>query len=218
MKILCCADLHNHSDKFDLILRNCTDYDYIVLNGDITNFGSIENFRNIYNKLNPDKTFINWGNCDSPHVIEEIQNKKNCLHAKGFILPGSETGIFGLSGSNTTPFRTYGEYSEQDRYHDLTEGYKFISDCRTKILFTHAPPYKTKTDRTFMGIHAGCRAIRKFLEEYPIDLVICSHIHESYGQDALHTANIYNTGAVKNKRYGIIFIHDNNIKVELLTV
>ncbi len=218
MKILACGDIHNSKDNFSIICQKHKDSDLIILNGDITQFGTIGDFQQIIRNLEQDKLFINWGNCDTQDVIDKIKESSYNLDSSGYILKNSNIGIFGLSGSNRTPFGTFAEYSEEDIYKRLVKGYNHISEAGIKILFSHPPPYKTKLDRTFFGSHAGSRSVRRFLEEYAIDLGIFSHIHEAWGKDIINSIPIYNIGAVKNKRFSIISSVDNGIKVELLSL
>lgn len=218
MKIICCGDIHNREDKLKLILNKCPDYDYAVLNGDITNFGTLIDYNKIMKLMARNKTFINWGNCDSPEVIDTIIKNGRCLNAKGIKLPDAGLGIFGLSGSNITPFNTYGEYTEEDLYKSLFKGYFDINDCKTRVLFSHVPPYGTHADRTSRGIHAGSKALRNFLSEYCIEFNFCGHIHESCGYEKFNNTRIYNIGAVKNGRYAVITTDSTGLDVKLMHI
>ncbi len=216
MKILACGDIHNSRKNLELILNNAEKCDYIILNGDITNFGNIEDYREIEKTAkNHGSLYINWGNCDTPEIIAEIENKGGSLDGKGYMLEGNSTGIFGLSGSNITPLNTCAEYSEQELYDRLVKGFENISGADARLLFSHVPPYGTRIDRTFFGLHAGSKAVRRFLENYRVELGIFSHIHEASGSDRLASVPVYNIGAVRDKRYAIIRIAGKKIDVEL---
>lgn len=217
MKILCCGDIHNDIYSLKLVLDKEKDHDIIILNGDITNFGKLKDFHSIMNMIDSEKVYINWGNCDTGDIINEIRLSSRDLDSKGYALR-EDIGIFGLSGSSPTPFKTFGEYSEDILYNNLKKGYESICEYRIKILFSHCPPYDTKIDKVYNNLSVGSKALRKFLEEYCIDYAICSHIHEAVGMDHLDNTNIYNIGAIKNRHYALINIKDNNIGVQLLSV
>ncbi|MBD3259881.1 hypothetical protein GF371_04605, partial [Candidatus Woesearchaeota archaeon] len=64
-----------------------------------------------------------------------------------------------------------------------------------KVVFmTHAPPHNTKLD-AIHGSHAGCKTLRKFIENLQPDLMICGHLHENEGkEDAVGETKLINPG------------------------
>jgi Icc-related predicted phosphoesterase len=66
-----------------------------------------------------------------------------------------------------------------------------------------------------MGLHAGSKLIREFIEMYQPDLCLCGHIHEARNSDHIGKTIIVNPGPFP-KNFARISITDK-IDVELLT-
>jgi Icc-related predicted phosphoesterase len=54
------------------------------------------------------------------------------------------------------------------------------------------------------GIHAGSIAVREFIEEHEPELVVCGHIHEARGVDAIGKSTIVNCGPLFKGSYALI--------------
>ncbi len=68
----------------------------------------------------------------------------------------------------------------------------------------HAPPYGTRVDIIHLGIHVGSTAVRDFVEDEAPDAVVCGHIHEGRGMDAIETTKIVNCGQASRGHYALI--------------
>jgi len=62
------------------------------------------------------------------------------------------------------------------------------------ILLTHGPPDGCGDAVTYPpGEHVGCESMRRMLHDHPnIKVVICGHIHESYGHYRMRGIDVYN--------------------------
>lgn len=65
-----------------------------------------------------------------------------------------------------------------------------------KILLSHCPPHGTACDRASGARHIGSRRVRDLVCESSPRLVLCGHVHESFGSDELGATIIVNAGAV----------------------
>jgi hypothetical protein len=103
----------------------------------------------------------------------------------------------GLGYSNITPFKTPGEYSEEEIAQALAafEGYKPL------YLVIHVPPFGTKLDEFSPTKHAGSPALREWVERVQPKYLFCGHIHETAGKrDTIGTTTCINVG-----NQGILF-------------
>jgi Icc-related predicted phosphoesterase len=64
------------------------------------------------------------------------------------------------------------------------------------ILISHTPPARTSLDRTARGVHVGSEAVRRQMASARPGLVVCGHIHESWGFERVDGVLCLNAGAL----------------------
>lgn len=212
MNILCLADIHGDNDALVRarnyvvnIEREGSDsvsIDYIFLMGDYS-VGFKDPKQNLMDVeyaldfLKDDALiYAIPGNCDQPGALDIIENHGENLHERVVELDG--VSFIGLGGSNPTPFGTPTELSEEDIYAKLSA---LFEQAHTEkiVLITHFPPIDTKCDRIPSGDHVGSASLRKIIEENRPQACVCSHIHESGGeQDFIGDAKIMNVGMLSH--------------------
>jgi Icc-related predicted phosphoesterase len=202
MKIIALTDIHGRIDYLHHIITQVQRADLVLVAGDITNFGDREEAEQIIAKLRTwnEKILAVPGNCDRAGVSEILSSHKMNLHAATKI--AEKVMFFGIGGSNKTPFHTPREYAEKEMTLLLAR-FKKTPDVYRYLFVSHAPPYKTKLDKVFFGFHVGSKAIRKFIEDFQPDIVVCGHIHEARGVDYIGKTLIINPGAFP-KHYALI--------------
>ncbi|TAL37471.1 MAG: hypothetical protein EPN93_05630 [Spirochaetes bacterium] len=200
MKILLLADIHGAADMLRRAEEPARAADVVVLAGDITKGGSADEARALLDIMQPfaAKLLAVHGNWDSEDVRALFEERGISLHADARVM--GDTGFFGVGGSTTTPMHTRVEYAEEEIAGFLAHGYAKLAGVRHIVLVSHTPPHRTR-DRTFLGIRAGSRAVRAFIEQNRVDLCLCGHIHEAGGVESLGTATIANPGSFKKGKY-----------------
>jgi len=200
MRIISFGDIHMNLGAVENIpaVRSA---DYIIITGDITNFGSREDAAVVLDKLKSMNNNILGiaGNLDQPDVAGYLEEKGLSLHGNGKILGG--LGVIGLGGSNYTPFQTPYEFSEQEIASLLASGFDRVGNTNDFILVSHPPPLNTRTDRLLNGNHVGSRAVRTFIEKKQPRLCLTGHIHESRGEDHIGRTLVLNPGMIKDGGY-----------------
>lgn len=216
MLFLVVSDIHGNRRRTRTLYEKYKGYkfDYVLINGDITQFQGIDAAEEILSILSRlgNKTYYVPGNCDPPKLltIEEIAGVKN-IHGKLFELDinSKKLYIVGLGGSIKTPFHTWIEFGEEEYEKILPQPKKPF------ILMAHNPPYNTKIDRTWRGINAGSKVIRKYIEDNNPILGIHGHIHEAVGKDMIEDTIIINPGPLQSGNYVILDIDDKfSINIE----
>lgn len=188
MKLLCVSDLHGEPGEIERLSA----VDVLVIAGDITHFGDRERAREILEGFKSAKRLLAVpGNCDNLDVNEALVELDADLHSRGRIV--EDVGFFGLGGSNSTPFNTPQEYSEDELWDFLAEGYEQVKSSPIKVMVSHPPPSNTDLDKTDI-MHVGSKKVREFIEMYKPDLVLCGHVHEARGQDVIGKTVIINPG------------------------
>jgi uncharacterized protein len=221
MKCLFITDIHGNIDGLIKIIDQLKSADYILLGGDITNFGHVENAQKILDtikKFNPNIIGV-AGNCDYSDVEQYLISEKISINRKYRTV---DTFTFaGLGGSLTTPVDTPEEYTEEEYSSALK---KIFNNCELQngnkklIFISHQPPYGTINDTLLNGTHVGSRSVLTFIEKYTPVICLTGHIHEGRGIDTINNTKIVNPGAFKDGYYATVDFKrdDSDIIVKLL--
>jgi uncharacterized protein len=215
MKIVSFGDVHmatRNLDRMGEVMRDC---DLVILSGDLTNFGGVDDARKVLTDVRRACSHVLAvpGNLDQLEVIPFLEDDGIALHGKGLVKDG--VGIFGCGGSNITPFGTPMELSEDEIYATLRAGYNAVRDVRQLLMICHTPPFDTRCDRILSGKPVGSTAARRFIEEVQPDVCISGHIHESAGVDQIGPTKIFNAGPFKGGGYIVVRTGDGRLDARL---
>lgn len=206
MVIVSITDIHGRQNIDRATARVLAAADLLVITGDITQFGNeadarliIENLQSINSNL-----ICIPGNCDQLSVNQYLTSVGLNLHGDTKVIDG--LAFYGLGGSSTTPFGTPQEYGD-DVLRKILTNCKKDPSAKRHILVSHAPPHGTKVDQTFLGMHAGSKAVREFIDDFQPDLCLCGHIHEAIGSDRIGNTLVLNPGPFP-KHFARIEIND----------
>ena len=195
IKILAASDIHGDLELVKKLAKKAkkNKVDAVILCGDLTLseinieglFGPFlkEGIKNIYFVHGNHETLATanfWKEVYKPYV-------KN-MHAYATKIKNTKVGILGYGGANI------GVFDDDENLEEiLTKVDEKLKDVNKKILITHAPPFGTKID--FLGTHVGSKNLRKAIEKIKPDLVLCGHIHETFGlEDKIGKTKIINVG------------------------
>ena len=182
-KILLLSDVHGRGDMAAAIIARHQNLDYVLIAGDVTNFGDVESAQAVIKALFSDGkrrcVFLVAGNCDPPSV-------RTFFRVEGFETEGYErelpfASFVGVGGGLRRAGLTSFERTESELNEALIAQ---LSALRSKdrkkpmIVLTHTPPYGTNADRRG-EMHVGSKEFAKAMAEYSPDVWICGHIHES---------------------------------------
>ncbi len=208
MRIGAITDLHGRMITDVKRIESLQAVDLLVIAGDITHFGdrkAAEQALNILRAINKNILSVH-GNCDQDSVNYLLTSMGMNIHNE--MKEYTDINIYGVGGCNRSPFNTPQEYDE-DEISEILNKFKINAD-RWSILVSHPPPFNTKVDRTFMGLHVGSKAVRKFIEIRKPDLVLCGHIHEAHGVDRIGDTIVINPGPFPDN-IALITIEDSII-------
>ncbi|MBU0471342.1 MAG: metallophosphoesterase [Nanoarchaeota archaeon] len=187
MKILAFTDHHGSPEDFKEVARKAKSADIIICGGDFTIFEhEIEYIMEQINNL-PKKVLIIHGNHEDEETVRFLANHfknvefihKGYYEIKDYLFIG-----YGGGGFSTT----------DPEFEELSKQFKQIMKGKKTILITHGPPYGTKTDKIGMG-YVGNKSFTKFIKEAQPEIVICGHIHETFGKrDNIGKSKVINPG------------------------
>lgn len=215
MKIIAAGDIHMNPGDVATI-PDIGSADFIIITGDITNYGSCSDAAEVLNSLRAINSSILAvsGNLDQPDVERYLEDIGISLHGRGRMLADG-LGIMGLGGSNYTPFRTPNEFSEEELAGFLAAGFVQVEGANDFILVSHPPPLGTKTDMLTDGTHVGSKAVRRFIEAKQPHLCLTGHIHESRGTDYIGRTLVLNPGMLQHGGYITITCENKGLAAAL---
>lgn len=192
MKILTFVDLHASFKAFKKLKEKIKKQkpELIVCAGDLSIFEQgLSYLLKEFNKFKIPFLIVH-GNHETPSSTRKLSSKlKNIIfiHNKNYIL--DDCLFLGYGGSGF--FKIDPDFKRLEKKFKST-----ISKNKDKkiILVTHAPPYRTKTDK-IDGRHFGNKTIRQFLKRNRVDLLVCGHFHETAGkEDKVGRVKVINPG------------------------
>ncbi len=110
------------------------------------------------------------------------------LHGYSMVLGG--IGLFGCGSANIGLF----QLQEKEIYDLLKKGYDKIKTLRKKIMVTHVHPSGTLMEK-FTNVFPGSDGVRKAVEKFKPDFLLCSHVHEAEGiEEKIGDTTVINVG------------------------
>ncbi|HJJ56225.1 MAG TPA: metallophosphoesterase [Methanocorpusculum sp.] len=204
-KIVFITDIHGKYGSLSRIFEKESP-DYVLIGGDLTNFGPIEGVSELLNQIKA-PTFIVPGNCDPKELEQEIKRSKSTwLHKNSVDI--DQITVTGLGGSNITPFNTLFELSEDEISGILSSATTTKTKNRWNILVTHAPPYGVldNVGSTDNPVHVGSQSIARFIDNF--DIICCGHIHEQKGIQRFNNKLCVNPGPASEGNYARILLNE----------
>lgn len=175
MKILIFSDVHGDVRALERIVA--TPADLYIAAGDLATFG--KGLDRCGPPLQPlgEKLWVLPGNHETHEASRAFCQRYGFVDFHRQVKPLGATHWAGLGYSNITPFRTPGEYSEDEIAKALAE----LEGPKPLYLVVHFPPHNTTLDEFSPGKHAGSSMLREWVERVRPAYLFCGHIHEAAG-------------------------------------
>jgi Icc-related predicted phosphoesterase len=200
LRVLILSDIHSQKITLKNILSKARETIKnpftVLIAGDITNFGSIENMSSLLKLVSKysSQIYFVFGNCDPIYDLEKLQTSF-------FHVESNPQRLGGIT------FVGFGSAQPKINKKILR---RLEKNAENVCLLTHAPPYGTDADLASLNRHVGSREIRKVIETHPnIFLSVSGHIHESPTISFLGDCCIINPGPVTRGNFAIIEIDEN---------
>ena len=209
MKILSAGDLHGDSGLAKRLAEKASKekVDLVILCGDLT-----EGDEKTDNLIGPflkqgKRVVLVPGNHESvatADFLSKIYGVKN-LHGYGIKIFDPEpkhakasksgedksyVGLFGCSGVNIGIHQV----TDKEAYDLLMKGHNYVKDADIKIMVSHVHPAGTKMEK-FTQFFEGSKAIRRAIDKFQPDIMLCSHVHEAEGlEEKIGKTRVLNVG------------------------
>ncbi|MBD3314132.1 hypothetical protein GF345_06835 [Candidatus Woesearchaeota archaeon] len=164
--------------------------DLVILCGDLTFFdqstdGIIGPFVEKHKKV-----LLIPGNHEGVATADFLADFYGVKNIHGYSVKYMDIGIFGAGGANIG----INQVSEKELYDLLRKGYDKIKYLKKKIMVTHVHPSETKMEK-FSDIVPGSEGIKRAVDKFHPDILLCSHVHEAEGiEEKIGKTKVINVG------------------------
>jgi Icc-related predicted phosphoesterase len=193
MRLLAFSDLHHSRRRAEALVAASAEADLVIGAGDFCN--GRQNLPEAMNLL----AGLSAPMIAVPGNAESIDELQDAAHAGTTVLHGGVTEARGLTIAGigyAIPVTPFGAWS-----CDLTEAEAealLAGIAQADILITHSPP-KGVADVTSQGLSVGSTAVAACIERLQPALVLCGHIHDSWGiEGRIGASRICNLGPTPN--------------------
>lgn len=192
MKILAFGDIHGDINLAKSLAKKAEkeNVDLVVLCGDITMAeSSTKELIGPFVKRKK-KVVLIPGNHESFATADFLAELYGVTNLHGYSIKAGNVALFGCGGANIGMH----QISEKEIYDLLNKGFKHIKDVKKKIMITHVHPSGTIMEK-FSSIFPGSDGVRKAVERFKPDILLCSHVHEAEGlEEKIGNTKVINVG------------------------
>jgi Icc-related predicted phosphoesterase len=192
MKILAFGDIHGDTRLAEKLAEKAEKehVDLVVLCGDITHFEqSTSNLIGPFVKRKK-KVVLVPGNHESVATADFLAQLYGVKNLHGYSISAENIGFFGCGGANIG----INQLEEKEIFDLLEKGFKGVIKKKKKIMITHVHPEGTLMEK-FTQIFPGSSGVRKAIEKFKPDILLCSHVHEAEGlEEKIGKTRVINVG------------------------
>lgn len=193
MKILAASDLHGDSLQAEKLaeLAKKENVDLVVLGGDLTYFGEgTEGLMGPFKKANK-KVLLVPGNHDTIATADFLAElySPGMYNIHGYSIKFKDIGFVGVGSSHGA------DAASKEVRAAIEKSFRNLKGVRKKILLTHGVPADEKYENLGMIVDEESTELRKIVERFQPDAVLCGHMHEFEGiTHKIGNTIIYNVG------------------------
>jgi Icc-related predicted phosphoesterase len=178
MKILSAGDIHGDIGLAKKLAERAEKekVDLVIICGDITFADS--DFKGIIGQFvkKKKKVLLIPGNHDTLATADFLAEFYGVKNIHGYSVKYDDVGIFGCSASNIGLH----QISDKETFDLLKQGFEKIKYLQKKIMVTHVHPTESLMEK-FSHFVPGNSGVKKAIDEFKPDILICSHVHEAEG-------------------------------------
>jgi hypothetical protein len=192
LRILAAGDIHGDTSLAEKLAERAQKEhcDLVILCGDLTMMEqSTDNIIGPFKKRN-EKVLILPGNHETVATADFLAELYGVKNIHGYSVKYKDVGIFGCGGANIGLF----QLEEDEIYNLLKKGFGKIKYLDKKIMATHVHPSESKMEK-FTEIFPGSKGVKKAIDKFNPDLLLCSHVHEAEGiEEKIGKTQVINVG------------------------
>ena len=190
VKILAASDVHGDSSQFSRLAERAEkeNVDLVVLCGDLTSQLQTSNIIKPFVDKGK-RVLLVPGNHDGLATGDFLADFYKVKNLHGNYALYYDVGLFGCGLANVGA----DSLTEDEFYEILKNGFMKVKAARKKIMVTHIHPDGTIVDKIEAGL--GSSGVRKAVDAFKPDLVLCGHVHSAAGvEDFIGNTRVINVG------------------------
>jgi hypothetical protein len=192
LRILASGDIHGDTGLAEKLAEQAykEKVDLVVLCGDMT-YGeqSTSNLIGPFVKRKK-KVILIPGNHETVATADFLAELYGARNLHGYSVKYKDVGLFGCGGANIGLF----QLSEKEIFNLLKKGFDNIRYLDKKIMISHVHPSGTKMEK-FTKFFPGSKGLRKAIDTFKPDILLCSHVHEAEGiEEKIGKTKVINVG------------------------
>ena len=192
LRILAAGDIHGDTGLAEKLAQRAEKekVDLVILCGDLTmREQSTENIVGPFVKRK-EKVLLIPGNHETVATADFLAELYGVKNIHGYSVKYKDVGLFGCGGANIGMF----QLEEDEIYGLLKKGFDKIKEIQKKIMVTHVHPEGSKMEK-FTKVFPGSSGVKKAIERFKPDILLCSHVHEAEGiEEMIGNTKVINVG------------------------
>jgi Icc-related predicted phosphoesterase len=192
LRILAAGDLHGDIGLAQKLAERAKKekVDLVILCGDLTyKEQSTEGIIGPFTQRQ-EKVLLIPGNHETIATADFLSQLYGVKNIHGYSVRYKDVGVFGAGGANIGLF----QIPEDEMFDLLKKGYDKIRYLKKKIMVTHVHPDNTKMEK-FTKFFPGSSGVRKAIDTFHPDILLCSHVHEAEGiEEKVGKTRVINVG------------------------
>ncbi|MBI2657179.1 metallophosphoesterase [Candidatus Woesearchaeota archaeon] len=185
LRILAAGDIHGDTSQANKLADQAEkeNIDLVVLSGDLTYAEtSTEGIIGPFIKKHK-KVILIPGNHETVATADFLAELYGATNLHGYSIKYKDVGLFGCGGANIGLF----QLGEDEIFELIKKGYD-----RIKSMKNH--PSGSLMEK-FSNIFPGSDGVRKAVETFKPDILLCSHVHEAEGiEEMIGKTKVINVG------------------------
>lgn len=192
MKILAAGDIHGDTGLAKELAERADreKVDLVILCGDLT-----QGEKSTANIVGPfvkkhKKVILIPGNHETIATADFLAELYDVTNLHGYYVKYKDIGLFGCGGANVGMF----QLTEDEIFNTLKKGHEGVKEQKKTIMITHVHPSGTMMEK-FTKFFPGSKGLKKAVDEFKPDFLLCSHVHEAEGiEEMLGKTKVLNVG------------------------
>ncbi|MBL7055783.1 metallophosphoesterase family protein [Candidatus Woesearchaeota archaeon] len=192
LKILAAGDIHGDTGLAEKLAERAEKEhcDLVILCGDLTMMEqSTDNLVGPFVKRN-EKVLLIPGNHETVATADFLADLYGVKNLHGYSVKYHDVGLFGCGGANIGLH----QLDEKEIYGLLKKGFDKVKYLEKRIMVTHVHPQDSKIEK-FTKFFPGSSGVKKAIDTFKPDLLLCSHVHEAEGiEEKIGKTKVINVG------------------------